>query len=56
MTGPDYDDIFKRMVKSAYRGSMPEEKEIIRREGGEFTDDLILYASGGETPTGLSLR
>jgi len=50
MTGPDYDDIFKRMVKSAYQGTMPEEKEIIRREGGEFTDDLILYASGEGDP------
>ncbi|MCL5057816.1 MAG: iron hydrogenase [Actinobacteria bacterium] len=50
MTGPDYDAIFKRMVKSAYQGTMPGEKEKIRSRGGDTTDHLILYASGGGEP------
>ena len=50
MTGPGYDDIFKRMVKSAYRGSLPEEKEKIHREGDQYTDQYLLYASGGGDP------
>lgn len=44
------DDIFKRLVQSGYRGNMPGEIEKIRQGGNKYTDDLILYASGGGDP------
>jgi len=47
VAGPSYDDIFKKLVKAAYRGDVPEEVEKIRKNGDEHTDDYILYASGG---------
>ncbi|MHB1043945.1 MAG: [Fe-Fe] hydrogenase large subunit C-terminal domain-containing protein [Eubacteriales bacterium] len=50
MTGPGYEEIFKTLVKSGYRGNMPEEIEMIQQCGDEFTDDYILYASGGGDP------
>ncbi|GBF34386.1 periplasmic Fe hydrogenase [Desulfocucumis palustris] len=50
MTGSIYEDIFKKLVKSGYRGNMPEEIEKIRQEGDQFTDDYLLYASGGGEP------
>lgn len=50
MSKSNYDDIFKRLVKSAYRGDLSEEMEKIRQEGDEFTDKYILYASGGGDP------
>lgn len=50
MTSSSYEDIFKKLVKSGYRGNMPEEIEKIRQNGDEYTDDYILYASGGGDP------
>lgn len=45
-----YDEIFKKLVKSGYRGNMPEEMESIRKEGDQYTDEYLLYASGGGDP------
>lgn len=50
MTVSSYEEIFKKLVKSGYCGNMPEEIEKIRKDGDEFTDDYILYASGGGDP------
>ncbi len=50
MTSSSYEDIFKKLVKSGYRGNMPEELEKIQQNGDEYTDDYILYASGGGNP------
>lgn len=50
MGKPGYEDIFKRLVRSSYRGNMEEEIKQIRRQGGEETDKYILYASGGGDP------
>ncbi len=50
MTSSIYEDIFKKLVKSGYRGNISEEIEKIRQKGDEFTDDYILYASGGGDP------
>ncbi len=46
----DYDEIFKRLVKSGYRGDMPEEIEKIKKDGDKYTDEYIRYASGGGDP------
>lgn len=50
MSNPSYDEIFKKLVKSGYRGDMPQEIERLRREGDQTTDRYILYASGGGDP------
>ncbi|WP_347488963.1 [Fe-Fe] hydrogenase large subunit C-terminal domain-containing protein [Desulfoscipio sp. XC116] len=44
-----YDEIFKRLVKTAYRGNVSEEIEKIR-DGDSITDQYLLYASGGGDP------
>ena len=50
MSEPVYDDIFKKLVKSSYRGNMAEEVEKIRQNGDEHTDEFIKYASGEGDP------
>ncbi|OAT87103.1 [Fe-Fe] hydrogenase large subunit C-terminal domain-containing protein [Desulfotomaculum copahuensis] len=50
MSASRYDEIFKRLVKSAYHGDLAAEKEQIRRTGDELTDQYILYAAGGGDP------
>ncbi|MFZ5648750.1 MAG: [Fe-Fe] hydrogenase large subunit C-terminal domain-containing protein [Bacillota bacterium] len=50
LTESAYDQIFKKLVKSAYRGNMPAEIEKIRRGGDQCTDKYILYASGEGDP------
>lgn len=50
MSESRYDEIFKKLVKGAYRGDLAEEKEQISRSGDEQTDQYILYASGGGDP------
>ena len=50
MSDPEYNDIFKRLVKAAYRGNIGEEREKIRRDGDRHTDQYLLYASGGGDP------
>lgn len=50
MYNPSYDEIFKRLVKSGYRGDMPQEIEDIRSQGNQRTDQYLLYASGGGDP------
>lgn len=50
MANPNYDEIFKKLVKSGYRGDMPQEIERMRREGDQTTDRYILYATGGGDP------
>jgi len=44
-----YDEIFERLVKTAYQGKLPEELEKLR-DGDEVTDGYLLYASGGGDP------
>ncbi len=46
MGGSDYDEIFKRLVRSGYRGDMPEEIKKIKKEGNEVTGEYVRYASG----------
>ncbi|SFR09655.1 [Fe-Fe] hydrogenase large subunit C-terminal domain-containing protein [Desulfoscipio geothermicus] len=50
MSKPGYDEVFKKLVKSAYRGNMDDEVDKMRREGDRFTDEYIRYASGGGDP------
>ena len=50
MGKPGYDEIFKNMVKSAYRGNMLEEAEKMRRQGDKLTEKYIRYACGGGDP------
>ncbi|SFG80915.1 Iron only hydrogenase large subunit, C-terminal domain [Desulfotomaculum arcticum] len=50
MSEPVYDEIFKKLVKSSYRGNMAEEIEKIRQNGDEHTDEYIKYASGEGDP------
>lgn len=45
-----YDEIFKRLVKSGYRGNIREEIKKIRKDGDAYTDAYIRYASGGGDP------
>lgn len=45
-----YNEIFKTLVQSAYRGNMDEEIRKIQQRGGPETDRYILYASGGGDP------
>lgn len=50
MSKENYDEIFKKLVKSAYKGKLPEEIDKIKQNGDEYTDKYILYASGGGDP------
>lgn len=50
MSNVNYDEIFEKLVKSAYRGNIRETKEKIRRQGDKFTDEYLLYASGEGDP------
>ncbi len=49
MSTERYDQIFKKLVKTAYHGNLPEEIEKIR-DGDSVTDQYLLYASGGGDP------
>ncbi|AGL00324.1 [Fe-Fe] hydrogenase large subunit C-terminal domain-containing protein [Desulfoscipio gibsoniae] len=49
MSTSRYDEIFKKLVKTAYRGDMAEEVAKIR-DGDSVTDQYLLYASGGGDP------
>ncbi|KAF1083885.1 Periplasmic (Fe) hydrogenase large subunit [Sporotomaculum syntrophicum] len=49
MSNNRYDQIFKKLVKTAYQGNLPEEIEKIR-DGDGVTDQYLLYASGGGDP------
>ncbi|TYO93959.1 [Fe-Fe] hydrogenase large subunit C-terminal domain-containing protein [Desulfallas thermosapovorans] len=44
-----YEEIFKKLVKSAYRGDMDNEMAKIR-DGDSITDQYLLYAAGGGDP------
>lgn len=50
MGNPGYEEIFKDLVKSAYRGNMDEEVDKMQRKGDKFTDKYIRYATGGGDP------
>ncbi|MCL6559002.1 MAG: 4Fe-4S binding protein [Firmicutes bacterium] len=50
MSQSNYDEIFKKLVRSGYRGDLNREIEKIRQEPGEHTDEYLLYASGGGDP------
>lgn len=50
MDSLSYDDIFKKLVKSGYRGDLSREIEKIRRAGDELTEEYIRYAAGGGDP------
>lgn len=50
MDDSSYDEIFKRLVKSGYRGDMPEEIKKINKDGNEYTGEYIRYASGAGDP------
>lgn len=50
MTNSSYEEIFKKLVKSGYHGNTAEELEKIQEDGDKFTNDYILYASGGGDP------
>lgn len=45
-----YDQIFGRLVKSAYEGRLAQEVERIRQDGDEATARQLLYATGGGDP------
>jgi len=51
-----YDEIFKKLVRSAYDGDLAGEMERLRRAGDENTERYVLYAAGGGDPQAVVFK